>query len=121
MMSGTKYMKPSFPPDPDMKPSGGPIRPPKILFVMMALGFMVSGCNSIPNATLVANHNVVYVPPASAFNCPLAPLPQSFATNSDVARTLNTTYGNNVTCHNNMNALHNDLLNQKKVFNGGKK
>lgn len=84
---------------------------PVLLVFMLSLG----GCATV-SPELISHKNVVYVPPASLFNCPLTTLPQTFTTNSDVARTLNSTYTNNVTCHNNMNTLRNDLLNQKKVF-----
>ena len=80
-------------------------------------GLTLAGCNTM-NPTLVTTKNVVYVPPSSLFNCPLAPLPQSFSSDVQVAQTLNTTYGNNRICHNNMQSLHNDLLNQKKTFGG---
>lgn len=101
-----------------MKPSGDPIRPPRKVSVIIALaiGLMLSGCAGELNPTLVSHKNVVYIPPASLFNCPLSPLPSSFSSNAQVAQTLNTTYGNNVTCHNNIAALRNDLNNQKKVF-----
>lgn len=111
-------MKPSFPPEPDLKPSGDPIiRPPRKIGMGIALffGLFLSAC-ATPTPSLVVHKNVVYVPPASLFNCPLTPLPQAFSSNQQVAQTLNSTYGNNVVCHNNMNALQNDLNNQKKVF-----
>ena len=86
-------------------------------FVMIAILVLgLSGC-ATPTPTLISHKNVVYVPPASMFNCPLTKLPSSFSSTQQVAQTLNTTYGNNVICHNNIQAVHSDLLNQQKVFN----
>jgi hypothetical protein len=109
-------MKPSFPPEPHGKPSGDPIRP-RIIKWATAIGvaFMLSACNP-PDPALVVHKNVVHVPPAALFNCPLSPLPQTFTSNQQVAQTLNSTYGNNVVCHDNMNALRSDLNQQQKVF-----
>jgi hypothetical protein len=84
--------------------------------IALVAGLMLSGCGGDLDPTLVSHKNVVYVPPASLFNCPLTPLPATFSSNAQVAATLNTTYGNNATCHNNMAALQHDLNNQKKVF-----
>ena len=90
------------------------IMKPVLIIIGMAL---LSGCAGTIDPALVSHKNVVYVPPAALFNCPLTPLPQTFTTNAQVAQTLNTTYGNNVICHNNIQAVHSDLLNQQKVFN----
>ena len=84
--------------------------------IAFVAGLLLSGCGGDLDPTLVSHKNVVYVPPASLFNCPLASLPPSFSTNDQVAQTLNSTYGNNVTCHNNMAALQHDINNQTKVF-----
>ena len=114
-------MKPSFPSEPDGKPSGDPIRPRKfggsrlIGPLVLLFGLALAGCDA-PDPALVVHKNVVHVPPAALFNCPLTPLPQSFSSNQEVAQTLNSTYGNNVVCHNNMNALRNDLNAQAKAF-----
>jgi hypothetical protein len=89
---------------------------PVLIAIVLGLGTLLSGCGGDLDPTLVSHKNVVYVPPASLFNCPLTALPKSFTTNAQVAQTLNTTYGNNVTCRNNMKALQSDLTNQKKVF-----
>jgi len=88
----------------------------KPVLIAIGLSVLLAGCGGDLDPTLVSHKNVVYVPPAALFNCPVTPLPQTFTTNAQVAQTLNTTYGNNVTCRNNMNALRNDLNNQKKVF-----
>ena len=102
-----------------MKPSGDPmIRPPRkfgVETVLLAFGLLLAGCDA-PDPALVVHKNVVHVPPAALFNCPLTPLPQTFSSNQQVAQTLNSTYGNNKICHNNIIALQNDLNNQKKVF-----
>ena len=101
-----------------MKPSGDPIRPPRSkisVTIALAFGLLLAACNP-PDPALVVHKNVIHVPPASLFNCPLSPLPQTFVSNQQVAQTLNTTYGNNVVCHNNMNALRNDIQGQAKAF-----
>jgi hypothetical protein len=85
------------------------------VIIALGIGLLLAACNS-PDPSLVVHKNVVYVPPASLFNCPLTPLPQTFASNQQIAQTLNSAYGNNVVCHNNINALRNDLNNQKKIF-----
>lgn len=100
-------MKPSFPPEPRI------IKWAKRTVLVM--GLMLAGCAE-PNPALVVHKNVVHVPPAALFYCPVSTLPQSFTSNAQVAQALNTTYGNNVVCHNNMNALRSDLNSQAKAF-----
>jgi hypothetical protein len=85
------------------------------MIAALALSLAVSSC-ATTNPSLIVHKNVVYVPPSSLFNCPLTSLPSTFTSNQQVAQTLNTAYGNNVVCHNNIKALQRDLNNQKKVF-----
>lgn len=82
------------------------------------LALFLSGCGGDLDPTLVSHKNVVYVPPAKLFYCPVSTLPDQFRSNKEVATLLAQTYGNNVECHNNINAIHRDLLNQQKIFRG---
>ena len=90
------------------------MKPVTLAFGAMMLLAGCAGDGATPD--LIAVKNTVHMPPARFFNCPLVPLPAKFASDNDVASTLAVTYGNNVTCHNNMNAIHQDLQNQTKVY-----
>jgi hypothetical protein len=79
-------------------------------------GLFLCGCNQDLNPSIITTKNVVHMPPAKFFNCPLVTLPNSFNSDQDVARTLGTAVGNNIVCHNNMGAIKSDLLNQQKIY-----
>lgn len=90
------------------------MKPAILAFGAMMLLAGCAGDGATPD--LIAVKNTVHMPPARFFNCPLAALPAKFNSDRDVASTLATTYGNNVTCHNNMNAIQQDLQNQAQVY-----